>query len=113
MLRGTATSRAIEKVVASVTTQFASDATGVASGSCELIVDGSSVTGKVNGSTILNGTDGSPQLTTVFTGGVHIFARNDATAVTVDNHTIADVVAGRVPTRGVKRPQFYSRRRIT
>jgi len=63
----------------------------------ELIADGSTITGKLNGTTVLGpSTDPTPELLTTFTGGVFMLASALGNA-TFDLHTIADVVAAGAP----------------
>ena len=87
--------RRTQKIVSASVTLFSGDTTDPgASGTFEINVDGTTITGLLNDVTILGpATDGSPELTTVRTGGLQIrFSTTDSNA-TLDNHTIADVVS--------------------
>lgn len=88
--------RLTAKIVADVETIFSEDTTDPGtSGTMELLVDGSTVTGKQDGAIILGPTtDGSPDLTSVRTGGCLILTELLNTSGTLDTHTIADIASG-------------------
>lgn len=85
--------RDIRKQTTAALTTFASDTTDPGTDTTmELVVDGSNVTGKIGGVTILGPTtDGSPELLTTFTGGLLLGPEVSTANASLDNHVIADV----------------------
>lgn len=96
--------RNLFKVIATVRTDLTSDATNPgSSGTQEVIADGSTVTGQMNGAIILGPlTEGTPDLTSARNGGLYI-TNGDGTATnaTLDNHVIRDILPNSLPALGV------------
>ena len=91
-----------KRVASTTTTIVTGDTTDPgASGTIKVTIDGSTMTIDI-GAYNSSGTDGTPELTAVLTGGVSLFSQGGVGQATADNHTIADVVAAGRTTRNTR-----------